>query len=216
MSPPSSGWVIEQPGQGHGEGMPPVPTLVSTEITQAAATLWYTMPTSLDLRTAARDNSTGAKQDTTGCSIWRLTPPDTSLQDITGWSAGKWTGLSLPSPVPAGDQIGVNPSMLGSSCLQWHNGTFGANLNLFDDQIISGGLATLTVDYTASQPNWIYPWKSPDSVIRVAFEYQVPDTATKHLDKAIYSTLSYGLHQMNCSACPEYVWYETGLFDLDR
>ena len=138
--------------------------------------VFYRMPQSLDLRSAVRDNATGARLDTTLCSIWRLTQPHQALSPVTAWDAGRWTGLHVGAPAPPSSQMGVQTNCDGSSVIQFFNGTFGALLNLATDPVVPpANLGTITVEYTPSQPNWIYPWKTDSStLIHTKFEYQVP------------------------------------------
>ncbi len=143
---------------------------------KCCATLFYRIPQSLDLRSAVRDNATGARLDTTLCSIWRLTEPGQVLSPVTAWDAGRWTGLHVGDPVPPSSQMGVQTDCKGSSVVQFANGTFGALLNFATDPVVApSDLGTITVEYTPSQPNWIYPWKTDASaVIHTKLEYHVP------------------------------------------
>lgn len=86
----------------------------------------------------------------------------------------------MGEPAPAASQMGVQADCDGSSVVQFSNGTFGALLNFATDPVVApGNLGTITVEYTPSQPNWIYPWKSDAAaVIHAKLEYQVPTANT--------------------------------------
>ena len=186
--------------------------------------VFYSMPETIDLRKASRDNATGALFDTTLCSVWRLTQPHQALRPVTRWDAGQWTGHDVsisPGTIPAGSQMGVDPATTGSSAIQYSQGTFGALLNMFESPIVSANLGTLTIEYTPSQPNWIYVWQDDaNASIHVSFDYQVPfgnKTWADHAlgGQAIYSTLALGLHHVSGES-PQFIWYEVGIFDLGR
>ena len=172
------------------------------------------MPSALNLSTHARVNPTTTLFDDTSISLWRIAQPGEVCSAITPWDGGNWTGLSVPPAARLLDQCGLHPTHVGSSVVQYEEGAFGAQLNLFDTPP-TASLGTITVEYTWSQPRWVQPWPrglTDATLIECTMQYQAP-TAYKE-GVAIYSSWSLGFHSaLNAS---QYVWYETALFDLER
>jgi hypothetical protein len=174
----------------------------------------YSMPSDLNLSTNARADPQTTLFDNTSISLWRIATAGESCEPITGWDGGNWTGLFVAPSIRASHQCGLHPSHLGSTVVQYADGAFGAQLNLFDTPP-TASLGTVTVEYTWSQPRWVAPWPGgvhDGAVVECTTSYQAP-TAYKD-GVAIYSTWSLGFHSaVNVS---HYVWYETALFDLNR
>jgi hypothetical protein len=119
----------------------------------------------------------------------------------------------LNIPDETGDsQLGPSPSVIGSSVVQYHNGSFGANLNTIANPIQSNeSLATITIEYNWSPDTRASPWAAPAACVELSLLYRVP--AARRQGVAVYSSWSLGLLH---NATQKFVWYETALFDLDR
>jgi hypothetical protein len=141
--------------------------------------------------------------------IWRL--GDSKLQHVH-WNVSEWSGLVILQDLEAEFQLGLTPELAGSTAVQYYNGSFGANLNLFSNPIQPNqSLATITIEYNWSPQTRVSPWAIAGSYIDLSLLYQVP--TAKRQGIAIYSSWSLGLLHI---ATQKFVWFETALFDLGR
>ena len=141
--------------------------------------------------------------------LWRV--GDVPMRPIQ-WSASNWTGLTIPSEVESEYQVGPSPGVSGSTVVQYYNGTFGANLNLFTNPVQPNqSLATITIEYNWSPGTRVFPWTLEGEYLELSILYQVPSARREGV--AIYSSWSIGLLH---AASQKFVWFETALFDLDR
>jgi len=141
--------------------------------------------------------------------VWRLGQFD--LERVP-WDVGEYSGLHVPADERGKLQLGPTPNQTGSSAVQYYNGTFGANLNLFANPIQNGSdLATITIEYNWSPQNRVNPWAAAGSCIELSMLYQVPSATRQGI--AIYTSWTLGLLH---NATQQFVWFETALFDLDR
>jgi hypothetical protein len=132
------------------------------------------MPDSIDMTNASivRVNPFGGPQvfDQFVVDVWRL--GDFKLQSVQ-WNVSDWTGLRIPEDQLPENQLGPSPSALGSTAVQYYNGSFGANLNLFANPIQPNqSLATITIEYNWSPATRISPWAAPGSYLELSVYYQ--------------------------------------------
>ena len=171
------------------------------------------MPESIDMTNASivRVNPFDGPQvfDQFLVDIWRL--GDFKLQPVL-WNVSGWTGLGIPDYRHSDSQLGPSPSVIGSTAVQYYNGSFGANLNMFTNPLQPNqSLATITIEYNWSPQTRASPWAAAGSYVELSVLYRVP--AARRQGVAVYSSWSLGLlHQ----ATHKFVWFETALFDLDR
>jgi hypothetical protein len=133
------------------------------------------MPDSIDMTNASivRVNPFGGPQvfDQFVVDVWRL--GDFKLQSVQ-WNVSDWTRLRIPEDQLPEYQLGPSPSVLGSTAVQYYNGTFGANLNLFANPIQTNqSLATITIEYNWSPATRVSPWAAPGSYLELSVHYQV-------------------------------------------
>jgi hypothetical protein len=141
--------------------------------------------------------------------LWRL--GDFELQRVA-WSVGMWSGLDVPPDARVAHQLGPTPNQNGSTAVQYFNGSFGANLNLFTNPIQNDtSLGTITIEYNWSPQTRVNPWAAARSCIELSMFYEVPSARREGV--AIYTSWTLGLLH---DATQKFVWFETALFDLDR
>ena len=152
------------------------------------------MPHSIDLTNASivRVNGGPPIFDQFVVDLWRL--GDVKLQPVL-WRASEWTGLDVPQGSQGEFQRGPSPSVAGSTAVQYYNGTFGANLNLFTDPIQPNqSLATITMEYNWGAETRCAPWAAPASRLELSLLYQVPVAARN--DSAVYATCPSRIENM--------------------
>lgn len=152
------------------------------------------MPHSIDLTNASivRVNGGPPIFDQFVVDVWRL--GDVKLQPLL-WRASDWTGLDVPEGSQGEFQRGPSPSVAGSTAVQYFNGTFGANLNLFTDPIQPNqSLATITMEYNWGAETRCAPWAAPAARLELSLLYQVPVAARNA--SAVYATCPSRIQNM--------------------
>ena len=173
----------------------------------SSSTILFKMPDGLEISNSslARVNPTNGIMDQTVLTVWRL--GDEALTNISSWDSSEWTNARPFSP-----QVGMTPSLPGSSSVLYSNGTFGALLSTIANPIQNGSsLGTLTIEYNYSPQYQTFPWTSPSAVIDMSVLYEAPQAYRTGI--AVYSSWSLGILNRNAST---FCWFETALWDLER